>query len=186
MMPFTPRRLAALMALLGLFPGCGHPPAPAAGPAPYAWNLPAGFPRPVVPADNPMTEAKVQLGRRLFYDKRLSLNGTQACASCHDQARAFTDGRTHGLGSTGQEHRHNAQGLGNVAYATSLTWANPALTALEVQALTPLFGTEPVELGFSKDDAQALLTRLRAGGGSSSSPLRCRRPTRTTLPKSSA
>ena len=59
----------------------------------YAWRLPAGFPVPRVPADNPMSEAKVELGRYLFYDKQLSFNRQQSCASCHEQARAFTDGR---------------------------------------------------------------------------------------------
>ena len=61
-------------------------------PSTYVWDLPAGFPRPRVPADNPMTAAKVELGRRLFYDTRLSANGQQSCATCHEQARAFTDG----------------------------------------------------------------------------------------------
>ncbi|ATB28605.1 methanobactin export MATE transporter MbnM [Melittangium boletus] len=154
------RRWIGLMAMAWLTAGCeGEPPEPEV--AAYDWRLPAGFPKPQVPQDNPMTEAKVQLGRRLFYDKRLSLNGTQSCASCHEQARAFTDGKTHGVGSTGQVHRRNAQGLANVAYATSLTWANPALTSLEAQALTPLFGDEPVELGFG-DQPELLFERLRA------------------------
>lgn len=152
-------RFVAAAALLTV--GCASPEPPPDGPPPYDWKLPQGFPTPRVPADNPMTEAKVQLGRRLFYDRRLSLNGTQACASCHEQARAFTDGRSNSVGSTGQTHRRNGQGLANVAYATSLTWANPALTTLESQALVPLFGTEPVELGFA-DQQEALLERLRA------------------------
>jgi cytochrome c peroxidase len=151
-----------LLAAVGLTAGCESP-APEPGPEAdtYAWRLPAGFPKPQVPRDNPMSEAKVQLGRRLFYDKRLSFNETQSCASCHEQARAFTDGKVHGVGSTGQVHRRNAQGLANIAYATSLTWANPALTTLEAQALTPLFGNEPVELGFG-DKQEVLLERLRA------------------------
>ncbi|RKH14634.1 di-heme enzyme [Corallococcus sp. CA053C] len=139
--------------------GCGEP-APT-GPAPYDWKLPAGFPTPRVPEDNPMSEAKVRLGRGLFYDPRLSFNGTQSCGSCHEQARAFTDGRTHAVGSTGQTHRRNGQGLANVAYATSLTWANSALLTLESQVLTPLFGKEPVELGFA-DQQEVLLERLRS------------------------
>jgi cytochrome c peroxidase len=139
--------------------GCGGD---ASGPEPeaYDWRLPAGFPKPRVPADNPMTAAKVELGRRLFYDTRLSLNGTQSCASCHEQARAFTDGRVSAQGSTGQVHRRNAQGLANVAYATSFTWANPSMGSLELQVLTPLFGTEPVELGFAGQQEE-LLARLR-------------------------
>src|SRR5580698_10391872 len=59
----------------------------------YQWNLPKGFPKPYVPADNPMSEAKVELGRFLFYDTRMSVNGKQSCASCHKQELAFTDGR---------------------------------------------------------------------------------------------
>ncbi|MCM3878662.1 MAG: hypothetical protein ND807_01005 [Vicinamibacterales bacterium] len=70
----------------------------------YDWKLPAGFPVPNVPQDNPMSAAKVELGRRLFYDTRLSANGKQSCGSCHEQARAFTDGRAQSIGSTGQKH----------------------------------------------------------------------------------
>ncbi|RJS27388.1 di-heme enzyme [Corallococcus sp. H22C18031201] len=157
------RRWLYWLPLAALLGACGESTSPPTGPEPtpgYAWRLPAGFPTPSVPADNPMTDAKVELGRRLFYDKRLSLNGTQSCASCHEQARAFSDGRIHAVGSTGQAHRRNAQALVNVAYATSLTWANPAITTLEAQALTPLLGTEPVELGFA-DKEEVLLTRLR-------------------------
>ena len=155
------RRWGCLMAAAWLMTGCEGTTAPGPAVVSYDWRLPAGFPTPQVPHDNPMTEAKVQLGRSLFYDTRLSLNGTQSCASCHEQARAFTDGKTHGVGSTGEVHRRNAQGLANIAYATSLTWANPALTTLEAQALTPLFGEEPVELGFG-DQPELLLERLRA------------------------
>jgi cytochrome c peroxidase len=150
-----------LAAVLTLAVGCADSEVPPEGEAPYDWKLPEGFPTPRVPADNPMTEAKVRLGRSLFYDKRLSLNGTQACGSCHEQARAFTDGKVHPVGSTGQPHHRNGQGLANVAYATSLTWANPSLTTLEAQALVPLFGTEPVELGFA-DAQDVLLERLRS------------------------
>ena len=81
------------------------------------------FPPPHVPADNPMSAAKVELGRHLFYDTRLSGNGTQSCASCHQQALAFTDGRARSLGSTGQLHPRGSMSLVNVAYAAVLTWA---------------------------------------------------------------
>ena len=75
--------------------GDGHELAPrySGDPADFAWQLPDGWPAPSVPADNPMSPAKVELGRRLFYDVRLSKNRTQACATCHEQKRAFTDGR---------------------------------------------------------------------------------------------
>src|SRR5215469_2011252 len=62
----------------------------AAAPASYAWHLPRGFPTPAVPADNPMSDSKVALGERLFFDVRLSVTGSYSCASCHDPGRAFT------------------------------------------------------------------------------------------------
>lgn len=94
---------AVLLPLAALALSCGED-APAAPPAVppaeggYTWQLPAGFPGPKVPADNPMSADKVELGRRLFYDRRLSGNGTSSCGSCHDQKRAFTDGLGVALG----------------------------------------------------------------------------------------
>jgi cytochrome c peroxidase len=129
--------------------------------APYTWDLPPGFPAPTVPADNPMTAAKVTLGRHLFYDRRLSQNQTQSCATCHRQARAFTDGRARGLGSTGQNHPRGSMSLANVAYASTLTWANDIVTQLERQALVPMFGETPVELGLGGHEDE-MLARLRA------------------------
>ena len=134
----------------------------AAAPVAYPFPLPPGFPKPYVPQDNPLTTEKVELGRHLFYDKRLSGNGTQSCAGCHEQARAFTDGRTLAIGSTGQAHPRNSMTLANVAYAASLTWPNPILTQLELQARVPLFGIDPVvELGLRGREDEAL-GRLRA------------------------
>lgn len=121
--------------------------------ATYPWALPAGFPPPIVPIDNPLTETKVDLGRHLFYDTRLSGNGTQSCASCHEQALAFTDGRARSVGSTGQAHPRGSMSLVNVAYAQALTWANPSLTRLEEQALVPMYGDHPIELGLDRADA---------------------------------
>src|SRR5262245_31700105 len=99
----------------------------------FEWNLPAGFPVPAVPAGNPMTPAKVELGRHLFHDTRWSSNGTQSCATCHQQRRAFTDGRAVSVGSTGESHPRSSMSLANVAYAATLTWGNPSLSALEDQ-----------------------------------------------------
>lgn len=127
--------------------------------ADFQWNLPRGFPKPVVPADNPMSAAKVELGRYLFYDRRLSVNGKQSCATCHRQELAFTDGRTGAIGTTGQAHPRNSMSLVNVAYARVLTWANPTLTSLEEQALGPMTNVEPIELGL-KGHEQELLDRL--------------------------
>jgi cytochrome c peroxidase len=127
----------------------------------FVWDLPPGFPTPVVPPDNRMTNEKVELGRHLFYDTRLSGNGTQACASCHQQELAFTDGAATATGSTGEAHPRNSMTLTNVAYASTLAWANPLLFNLEDQALVPMFGTDPVELGLNGMEEE-MLERLEA------------------------
>jgi cytochrome c peroxidase len=131
-----------------------------AQPPAYRFDLPRGFPAPRVPRDNPMSEEKVALGRFLFYDTRLSGNQTQSCASCHRQERAFTDGRVKGVGSTGEVHPRNSMSLTNVAYTATLAWANPLLTTLENQALIPMFGERPVELGLAGREEE-LLDRLQ-------------------------
>ncbi|MDH4071510.1 MAG: di-heme enzyme [Gammaproteobacteria bacterium] len=113
----------------------------------YRWPIPVQMPRPEVPADNPMSDDRVALGRRLFYDTRLSVNGTMSCASCHVQALAFTDGRPRSVGATGELHPRGSMTLVNAAYASRLTWANPLLDRIEDQVLTPLFGADPVEMG---------------------------------------
>lgn len=127
----------------------------------YTWDLPQGFPAPRVPASNPMSEAKVLLGRHLFYDKRMSINGTQSCASCHRQELAFTDGRATALGATGQNHPRSSMSLVNVAYAAALTWSNSTLRSLEEQALIPILSDHPVELGLH-DRAGAFLKLIAA------------------------
>ncbi len=152
MRPWLPWLCAALILPLV---GCDDGAEPVAA-TPYEWALPVGFPRPPVPADTPMSDAKVELGRRLFYDRRLSGNGTQACADCHQQALAFSDGLAVPLGSTGEAHRRNSMSLTNVAYSTSYTWASPLLLTLEQQHLVPMFGETPVELGVSGNEAEIL------------------------------
>jgi len=126
----------------------------------YDWGIDARIPAPPVPVDNPMSVAKVELGRRLFYDRRLSVNGTMACATCHLQALAFTDGRPVSVGATGEAHPRGAMSLVNVAYASRLTWANNLLSRIEDQALIPLFSEHPVEMGMNgREDAIADLLR---------------------------
>lgn len=126
----------------------------------WEWNLPAYVPPPRVPEWNPMTPEKFELGRYLFYDARLSGNGRQACATCHQQRLAFTDGLSQSIGSTGDVHPRNAQSLANVAWFSTLTWANPLLTEIEKQIPIPMFGKFPVELGITGKE-QEVLDRLR-------------------------
>ena len=113
----------------------------------YTWGLPSSYPLPRVPPDNPMSTIKVELGRHLFYDRRLSVNATMSCSTCHRQSLAFTDGLAVAVGATGEMHPRGSMSLVNVAYAARLTWANHLLDRLEIQALTPLFGENPVEMG---------------------------------------
>ncbi len=128
--------------------------------ADFDWKLPPGFPPPPVPGANPMSAAKVELGRYLFYDKRMSLNGKESCGTCHRQELAFTDGRPHAEGTTGELHPRSSMSLINVAYVPFLTWANPKLTTLEEQALIPMLGEAPVELGL-KGREQKFLEMMR-------------------------
>jgi cytochrome c peroxidase len=134
--------------------------ASASAPREYRWKLPKGFPKPNVPSNSPMTDAKVAVGRRLFYDVRLSGNGTQSCGSCHRQELAFTDGKAQAVGSTGQMHPRGAQSLINVVYNSTLTWANPALVSLERQMEVPLFSSDPVEMGVTDANKDQVLRRI--------------------------
>jgi cytochrome c peroxidase len=94
-----------------------------------------------------MTVAKIELGRRLFYDMRLSGSGTFSCGTCHQQSRAFTDGRARAIGATGALHARSTMSLTNVAYNASYGWADPSLSTLEEQMLVPMFNDHPIELG---------------------------------------
>jgi cytochrome c peroxidase len=132
-------------------------PQPAA-PTPYALTVPAGFPTPVIPADNPLTNEGVALGRRLFYEKALSSTGTMACGSCHQQSKAFTDGLALAVGVDGVANPRGTMSLTNVLWSTQLTW-DGAFTTLEAQALKPLENTielhQPLTVGVSKLQASS-------------------------------
>ena len=155
-------RGALVAAALLAFAGCGDadPAAPADEPL-LTIEPPPGFPAQRLAVDNPYSLEKARLGRYLFYDRRLSGNVTQSCGSCHQQRLAFTDGRATGLGSTRESHSRGAMSLANVGYFSALTWANPVQRELERQALVPLFGEDPVELGLAGREAE-VLARLRA------------------------
>lgn len=127
----------------------------------FDWALPEGFPAPRLPEGEVMSAEKVELGRHLFYDVRLSGNQTQSCASCHKQEAAFSDGLPVAVGSTGEVHPRNSMGLTNVGYQPALNWANPNERNLAHQSLTPLFGENPVELGLAGQEDE-LLARLAA------------------------
>jgi cytochrome c peroxidase len=119
------------------------------GTASFEWQLPRGFPTPFVPADNPMSAAKVALGQRLFFETRLSATGRYSCASCHDPVRSYTDGRARAVGATGAVMMHSAMALINVAYNLSYGWQHPQVSSLEAQMRQPLFNRHPVEIGLA-------------------------------------
>ncbi|MBK6489544.1 MAG: di-heme enzyme [Gemmatimonadetes bacterium] len=159
-----PALLGTVCLLAAACAGDGHPPAEplfSGNPADFTWTLPTGWTPPSVPADNPMSPAKVELGRRLFYDTRLSGNGGFSCASCHRQEFGFADARNIPVGSTGEPHPRNSMGIANSAWLTLFNWADPLTPSLEQQALVPMFGDRPVELGLKGQEA-ALLDRIRA------------------------
>ncbi len=109
------------------------------------WEEPSYFVRMHVPADNPITEEGVALGRRLFYDPILSADSSTSCSTCHQPGRAFTDGRPLAIGVRGRRGERNAPTLLNVGYLyKGLFWDGRVLT-LEEQALHPV--REAAELG---------------------------------------
>ncbi len=131
-----------------------------ARPDEFRWQLPEGVAPPPIPADNPMSEAKVELGRRFFFDVRLSFNGTTSCASCHVPEREFSDGRPRAIGASGVPHARNTPTLWNAAYNVSFTWIDQGLTSLESQLRIPLTGRDPVEMGFGPEQLAILATDL--------------------------
>nr|WP_298798418.1 cytochrome c peroxidase [uncultured Acetobacter sp.] len=102
--------------------------------------------------------ARIQLGRRLFYDADLSGDGSMACASCHEQRHAFADGMPTHAGITDEAGVRNVPSLGNVGAFKTLTWLDQHITTLEQQVSTPVFEHGPVEMGMP--DWPTLLHRV--------------------------
>lgn len=105
--------------------------------------------------------ARVELGRRLFHDGDLSINGTLSCATCHDPRHSFADGTKAHPGAHGEPGLRNVPSLVNVGALSPLTWGNDALTTLELQAMVPIGGEDPVEMGMKGQEAE-LARRLSA------------------------
>jgi len=105
---------------------------------PFAFVVPAGFPQPELPADNPLTEEGVELGGRLFGDRRLSARNTQSCASCHSEGSAFSDGRALSIGADGKPGTRNSMPLFNLAWSPSYAWdgSKPRLRDQAFAAIT--------------------------------------------------
>src|SRR5947209_2155216 len=113
-------------------------------------GVPAAATRAAIPPDNPQTPEKIALGQKLFFDGRLSADGTVACSTCHDPARAFTDGRPTSVGINGRTGQRNAPTVLNALYNKTQFWDGRAKT-LEAQAALPI--VNPVEMGQPSLDA---------------------------------
>ena len=125
--------------------------APLAQPKPTRQlGLPAAATHAAIPADNPQTPEKIALGQRLFFDARLSADGTIACSTCHDPARAFTDGKPVSTGIEGRAGQRNAPTILNSLYNATQFWDGRA-PSLEQQAALPIVNS--VEMGQPNLDA---------------------------------
>src|SRR3989454_9630553 len=141
------------------------PPAiPQAGPlgqpkSPKQVGVPAAATRAAIPPDNPQTPEKIALGQRLFFDGRLSADGTVACSTCHDPAHAFTDGRPASIGVKGRVGQRNAPTILNALYNKTQFWDGRVKT-LEEQAALPIVNS--VEMG--QPSLDAAVARIAAIG----------------------
>jgi cytochrome c peroxidase len=117
----------------------------------YALPVPFGLDpgSAVIPEDNPLTKEKIELGRALFFDKRLSKDNTIACANCHMAKFAFTDGRPVSTGIKGQKGGRSAPASLNRLFSKGQFWDGRAAT-LEEQSIGPF--TNPIEHGFANHD----------------------------------
>ncbi|MBC9914895.1 cytochrome-c peroxidase [Chitinophaga varians] len=128
-------------------------------PVPVTLSWPDYFGNRVfLPAGNPVTEDGIALGRRLFYEKALSSTDQMNCATCHQQAKAFTDGKRFSAGADGVLQPRNTMSLANLLWVRQLFWDGRA-ASLEEQAVTPL--TAAHEMGQSLEVAAAKLQRQR-------------------------
>lgn len=116
----------------------------------FALYLPKGVLEPVIPPDNPLTSEKVELGKRLYFDKRLSADGTVSCASCHDPTKGFADGRPVAVGIRNQAGARNSPTVLYAGFSEVQFWDGRA-PSLEEQAKQPLIN--PVEMGQPSHEA---------------------------------
>ena len=103
-----------------------------------AIQIPLGLDRALLaPPENPVTDEKVALGRKLFFDKRLSADNSLACSDCHQPRRAFSDGRRVAVGVKKQSGNRNTPAIINRAYGRSFFWDGRS-PSLEEQVLQPI------------------------------------------------
>ena len=135
------KRIPILIWSAFLLFGCSKDPV-----VPYPLNVPDWFPAMEIPAENQLTEARVELGRKLFYEPLLSLDSTVSCGSCHQQEKAFTDGIPIAIGVDGAVGLRNAPTLANIGFAPYF-FHDGGVETLELQSQQPIFSME--EMNFS-------------------------------------
>lgn len=111
------------------------------------------------PVENPTTADKIAIGRGLFFDRRLSRDGSISCATCHDPARAFTDGRAIAVGIEGRVGRRHSPSVVNLAYATRFFW-DGRVTSLEEQVLMPIEDPNEMDLPVMTAATRVGLSRI--------------------------
>ncbi|MEN9699159.1 MAG: hypothetical protein RLZZ301_357 [Bacteroidota bacterium] len=122
---------------------------------PYALEIPGHFPDMIIPSDNPMTQEGVELGRWLFYEKRLSGNDSMSCASCHMPSHSFSDPHQFSTGIDGIQGNRQSMALINLGWDQFYFWDGRA-ASLEKQILGPV--PNPIEMHQSWPDAVYKLT----------------------------
>jgi cytochrome c peroxidase len=122
-----------------------------------AVKVPAGLPPLPVPADNPMTADKIELGKLLYFDPRLSKDGTVSCATCHDPKMGWAEHTPTSTGIDGQVGGRNSPTVINSAYAPAQFWDGRA-ASLEEQALGPI--ENPIEMGHKLSDLVGQLNEV--------------------------
>ena len=111
---------------------------------PYRFTFSENFPIPDLPRDNPLSEEGVRLGRELFFDKQLSVNASQSCATCHEPAKSFTDApKRFSIGAEGEKGTRNAMPIFNLAWKKTFFWDGRA-GSLREQVLMPV--QNPIEM----------------------------------------
>ncbi len=133
-------------------------------PTPVSTNIPKTPATIVVPDDNPMTAAKIELGRHLFFDKNLSVDNSTSCGSCHQVANGFSDIFPTSRGMQGQHGTRNAPALANIAYNTAFTW-DGRFKSLEEHAPGPIFNSVEMGNNFSTTPQDTVPSGYNSGPG---------------------
>jgi cytochrome c peroxidase len=123
----------------------------------YRLTVPRGLPEMKIPQDNPLTEAKISLGRQLYFDGRLSRDNTISCSSCHDPAKGWSNGEAVATGVRGQKGGRSAPTIVNAGYQELQFWDGRA-DHVEGQALGPI--ENPIEMDLTLTEAVQKLNKI--------------------------